>query len=145
MSRDLPLRIGGTEVATGRWFEVRSPFSGELLARVAKAGPEEIERALSSAVSGFEESRRLPGHRRADCLRAIHQTLEKRRAEVVQTIVAEAGKPLRFAEAEFERGLTTLRLASEESTRIEGELLPVDIDRGVRAPSAPCGDSRSAP
>jgi acyl-CoA reductase-like NAD-dependent aldehyde dehydrogenase len=129
VSRDLPLRIGGTEVETGRWLEIRSPFSGELLARVAKAGSDEIERALSSAVSGFEESRRLPGHRRADVLRAVRQALEKRRAEVVATIVAEAAKPVRFAEAEFDRGLTTLRLASEESTRIEGELLPVDIEQ----------------
>ena len=120
--------LGGTEAATGSWIEVRSPFSGELLARVAKAGPREIERALEAAVSGFEEARRLPGHRRADCLRAVRQALEGRRAEVVATIVAEAGKPVRFAEAEFERGLITLRLASEEATRIEGEVLPVDIE-----------------
>jgi len=93
VSRDLPLRIGGTEVATNSWIEVRSPFSGELLARVARAGPEEIERALTAAVAGFEEARRLPGHRRADCLRAVRQALETRRAEVVATIVAEAGKP----------------------------------------------------
>jgi len=140
VSRDVPLVIGGTGVATGRWFEVRSPFSGELLARVAKAGPEEIERALQAAVSGFEESRRLPGYRRADCLRAVRRILEARRAEVVATIVAEAGKPLRFAEAEFERGLTTLRLASEEATRIEGELLPVDIE--PRGEGALCAVSR---
>lgn len=140
MTRDIPLSIGGTEVATGQWFEVRSPFSGEPLARVAKAGPEEIERALAAAASGFEESRRLPGHRRADILRAIREALERRRAEVVATIVAEAGKPVRFAEAEFERGLTTLRLASEEATRIEGELLPVDIE--PRGEGAFCAVSR---
>lgn len=140
MSRDLPLRIAGAEVATGSWFDVRSPYSGELLARVAKAGPEEIERALAAAALGFEESRRLPGHRRADVLRSIAGALEKGRAEVVATIVAEAGKPVRFAEAEFDRGLTTLRLSSEEATRIEGELLPVDIE--PRGDGAFCAVSR---
>jgi hypothetical protein len=35
---DFPLRIAGEEVATGDWFEVRSPWSGELLSRVARAG-----------------------------------------------------------------------------------------------------------
>ena len=107
---------------------------------MARAGPEEIERALTAAVAGFEEARRLPGHRRADCLRAVRQALETRRAEVVATIVAEAGKPVRFAEAEFERGLMTLRLASEEATRIGGELVPVDIE--ARGEGAFCAVSR---
>jgi len=126
--RDLPLRIAGQEVTTGSWIDVRSPQAGELLGRVAKAGPGEVERAIVEAVEGFEESRRLPGHRRADALRAIAAALEGRRAEVVATIVEEAGKPLQYAQAEVARGLTTLRLASEEATRIEGELVPVDIE-----------------
>ena len=82
----------------------------------------------------------MPAYRRADCLRAIRQALEARRAEVVQTIVAEAGKPVRFAEAEFDRGLTTLRLSSEEATRIGGEILPADIE--PRGEGAFCAVSR---
>src|SRR5262249_7627881 len=39
-----------------------------------------------------------------------------------------AGKAMKFAEAEVAGGWTTLRLAAEEATRIEGELLPVDIE-----------------
>ena len=125
---DLPLRIAGNEVTTGAWIEVRSPHTGELLGRVAKAGPAEVERAIAAAAEGFAESRRLPGHKRAQVLRELRAALETRRAEVVDTIVAEAGKPVRFAEAELARSLKTLGLASEEATRIEGELLPVDIE-----------------
>jgi acyl-CoA reductase-like NAD-dependent aldehyde dehydrogenase len=125
---DLPLRIAGQEVSTGFWIEVRSPHTGELLGRVAKAGPAEVERAIAAAAEGFAESRRLPGHKRAQVLRDLRAALEARGAEVVDTIVAEAGKPVRFAQAELARGLTTLRLASEEATRIEGELLPADIE-----------------
>src|SRR6185503_10864135 len=127
-SRDLPLRLGGDEVTTGNWIEVRSSWTGDLVARVARAGPAEIERAIASAAAGFEETRRLPAHRRAEILRRVRGEVETRRAEFVQTIVDEAGKPRRFAEAEVERGLTTLRLASEEATRIRGEVVPVDIE-----------------
>ncbi len=127
-TRDLPLRIAGEEVSTGRWIEVRSPWSGELVARVAKAGPAEIERAIASAAAGFEETRALPAHRRAEVLRRLREELLARRGEIVETIVAEAGKPRRYTEAEVERGLTTVRLASEEATRLEGELVPVDIE-----------------
>jgi acyl-CoA reductase-like NAD-dependent aldehyde dehydrogenase len=58
----------------------------------------------------------------------VRGEVEARRAEFVETIVAEAGKPRRYAEAEVERGLTTLRLASEEATRLGGEVVPVDIE-----------------
>lgn len=124
----LALRIAGAEVTTGEWIDVRSPWSGELLARAAKAGPPEIERAIAGAAAGFEETRRLPGHRRAGILRRLGEELARVRAELSDTIVAEAGKPRRYAEAEVERGLTTVRLASEEATRIGGEVIPVDIE-----------------
>jgi len=126
--RSLPLRIAGVEVTTGEWIDVRSPWSGELFARAAKAGPPEIERAIAQAAAGFEETRLLPAHRRAEILRLLAEELARVRAELRDTIVAEAGKPRRYAEAEVERGLTTVRLASEEATRIGGEVIPVDIE-----------------
>ena len=127
-ARDLPLRICGQEIVTGRWIEVRSPHSGELLARAAKAGPGEIENAIAGAAEAFGETHRIPGHRRAEILRAIGEELARRRSDFVETIVSEAGKPRRYAEAEADRGLTTLRLASQEATRIGGEVVPVDIE-----------------
>ena len=126
--RSLPLRIAGAEVTTGDWIDVRSPWSGEPFARAARAGPPEIESAIAAAAAGFEETRRLPSHRRAEILRRLGDELSRVKAELVDTIVAEAGKPRRYAEAEVERGLTTVRLASEEATRIGGEVLPVDIE-----------------
>jgi acyl-CoA reductase-like NAD-dependent aldehyde dehydrogenase len=131
---DLPLRIGGDEVTTGQWIEVRSPWSGERIARVARAGPTEVERAIAAAAEGFEETRALPAYRRAEVLRRLRDDLEARRGELTTAIVGEAGKPVRYATAEVDRGLTTIRLASEEATRLEGEVVPVDIEpRGVGA------------
>lgn len=125
---DLPLRLCGEEAVTGEWIEVHSPHSGKLLARVAKAGKAEVERAIAGAMESFTETKRLPAHERAAILRTIAAWLQERRSELASTIVSEAGKPVRFAEAEVERGLMTLRLASEEATRIGGDLLPVDIE-----------------
>jgi len=121
-------------VTTGSWIEVHSPWSGELLARVAKAGPTEVERAIAAASEGFEETRALPAYRRAEILRRLFDELEARRGELTAAIVGEAGKPVRYATAEVERGLTTVRLASEEASRLPGEVVPVDIEpRGVGA------------
>lgn len=126
--RETPLHIGGSEVFTGDWIEVRSPQSGELLARAAKARPSEIEAAIAGAAESFAESRNLPGYRRAQILREIQSEVARRRTEYVETIIAEAAKPRRFAEAEVDRALITLSLASEEATRIGGELVPTDIE-----------------
>ena len=35
--RDEPLRIAGRKVATGRWLEVRYPYTGAVVGRVALA------------------------------------------------------------------------------------------------------------
>jgi acyl-CoA reductase-like NAD-dependent aldehyde dehydrogenase len=128
MVMDLPLRIGGEEVLTGDWIEVRSPQTGELLGRAAKAGSGEVERAIAGAAESFQETRRIPAYRRAEILRSISSDLRAQSARFVETIVGEAGKPRQYAEAEVARGLTTLALAAEEATRIRGELLPVDIE-----------------
>src|SRR4029453_6633857 len=77
-ARDLPLRIAGEEIATGAWIDVRSPWSGELFARVAKAGPPEVERAIAAAAEGFGETRALPAYRRAEILRRLSHELEVR-------------------------------------------------------------------
>jgi len=125
---DLPLRICGEDVRTGKWIEVRSPQTGELLGRAAKAGPPEVERAIAGAAESFRETREMPAYRRADVLRAIASDLRAQSSRYVETIVGEAGKPRQYAEGEFARGLTTLTLAAEEATRIRGEVLPVDIE-----------------
>ena len=125
---DLPLRIGGEEVVTGDWIEVRSPQTGGLLGRVGRAGPPQVERAIAGAAAAAAETRKLAGHRRARILQTAGEWLAAHESDLVETIVAEAGKPRRYAEAEVQRGMTTVRLASEEATRISGELLPVDIE-----------------
>lgn len=113
---------------TGQWIEVRSPQTGELLGRAAKAGAREVERAIAGAAESFPETRRMPAYRRAEILRAIAADVRALRSRYADTIVGEAGKPRQYAEAEVTRGLTTLALAAEEATRIGGEVLPVDIE-----------------
>jgi glyceraldehyde-3-phosphate dehydrogenase (NADP+) len=91
-------------------------------------GPREIEEALAAAALSFPVTRKLPSRERAGILDAVAQGVERRKGEFVEAIVADAKKPIRFALAEVERCLQTLRLASEEATRIGGEILPVDGD-----------------
>ena len=92
---DHGLLIGGERVETGEWTEVRSPFSGDLVGRIAKGGATEARRALDAAAAVLREP--LPAHERARILDATARLLEERQEEAARIISAEAGKPLKQA------------------------------------------------
>src|SRR6266566_3157440 len=60
------LLIAGEWIETGDWLDVRSPYSGELVARVAKGGAAETRRAIDAAAAVLAEP--LPAHKRAEIL-----------------------------------------------------------------------------
>ena len=107
---------------------VRSPFTGEVVAEVAKAGPDEMERAVQAAVRAFEETRRLSSARRSEILQKAVAGLARRKEELARTITLENAKPIRLSRAEVDRAMATFTIASEEAKRIGGEVLPLDLN-----------------
>jgi glyceraldehyde-3-phosphate dehydrogenase (NADP+) len=118
--------VGGRTVATGDAIEVRSPYDASLVAVVHRAGPAEVEEAISLAVEAFEETRRLPSWKRAEILETISARLRERRDELARIISLEAGKPIGIARVEVERAAFTFKVAAEETKRIYGEVVPLD-------------------
>jgi glyceraldehyde-3-phosphate dehydrogenase (NADP+) len=128
MSVSFPSRllIGGQWCGAAESAPVVNPFTGEEVARVPLGGAREIERAIAAAHAAFPEARRVAAHRRAALLLAVAAGIERRRAEFVETIVTEAGKPVTLAEAEVVRAQMTFTAAAEEARRQHGELLDMD-------------------
>jgi acyl-CoA reductase-like NAD-dependent aldehyde dehydrogenase len=83
---DHPLLIGGASVETGEWSDVRSPYSGTTVGRIAKAGAAEARSALDAAEHAMREP--LPAHERARILDATARLLEGRLEEAAQIISA---------------------------------------------------------
>src|ERR671937_855233 len=104
------LLIGGEWVETGEWLEVRSPYSGEPVGRVAKAGAAEARRAVDAAERALAEP--LPPHRRAEILDEVARQLAARSDDLARTICAEAGKPLKAARVEAARAVSTFTFAA---------------------------------
>ena len=121
------LLIGGEWVETGEWQEVRSPYSGEVVARVAKAGAGETRRAIDAA----EEAMRvpLPLHKRAEILVRVAGALGRRHDEVARLISDEAGKPLKAAKVEASRAMSTYTFAAVEARKLAGEMIPMDASQ----------------
>ena len=53
---DRKLFVAGEWVETGEWLEVKSPYSGEVVGRVAKAGAAETKRAIDAAEEEPQEA-----------------------------------------------------------------------------------------
>ena len=120
--RKLP--IAGEWVETGEWLEVRSPYSGEVVARVAKGGADETCRAIDAAAEAMKDP--LPAHKRAEILVRVAGALGRRHDEVARLISDEAGKPMKTARVEAKRAMSTYTFSAVEARKLAGEMVPMD-------------------
>ncbi len=109
--------------------EIRSPFSGELLAVLPEATEADVDAAVTSAARTFREQQLTP-FERYEILLAAARLVQERAEDFARLIVAEAGKPIRDARAEVTRAVQTLTLCAEESKRLGGEVVPMDATPG---------------
>ena len=122
-----PLLIGGEWLETGEWQEVRSPYSGEVVGRVAKAGADETRRAIDAAAAAMEEP--LPAHKRAEILVRVAGALGRRHDEVARLISDEAGKPMKAARVEATRAMSTYTFSAVEARKLAGAMIPMDASQ----------------
>src|SRR5215813_2144731 len=118
------LLIGGEWVETGDWLEVRSPYSGEVVGRVAKAGADETRAAIDAAERAMADP--LPAHKRAEILVRVVSGIARRHDEIAAQIAAEAGKPLKAAKVETSRAMSTYTFSAVEARKLAGEVVPMD-------------------
>jgi acyl-CoA reductase-like NAD-dependent aldehyde dehydrogenase len=119
--------VGGEWLETGDWIDVHSPYSGEVVGRVAKAGAAETRRAIGAAAAAMQEP--LPAHKRAEILVKVAGHLGRRHEEVAQTICAEAGKPLKTARVEASRAMSTYTMAAVQARTLAGDVVPMDASQ----------------
>jgi acyl-CoA reductase-like NAD-dependent aldehyde dehydrogenase len=125
---------------------VTDKYSGKEATRVALADTAAIDRAIASAVAATEPMRNMAAYERQAVLEHCVKRFRERFDELATSLCIEAGKPLRDARGEVTRLIDTFRIAAEESVRIYGEVLPMDISpraRGYtgmwkRIPIGPC-------
>ena len=118
------LLIGGEWIQTGDWLDVRSPYSGDVVGRVPKAGAEETRSAIDAAVRAMQDP--LPAHKRAEILVRVAGALGRRHEEAARLISEEAGKPLKAARVEAARAMSTYTFAAVEARKLAGEMVPMD-------------------
>jgi acyl-CoA reductase-like NAD-dependent aldehyde dehydrogenase len=128
------LFVGGDWVETGSWDEVRSPYSGEVVGRVARGGAEHVRTAIDLAERALQTP--IPQHERAAILARIAVALLEHGEEAAQLISAEAGKPIRAARGEASRAVQTYVAAADAARTLTGETVPME--------ASPAGEGKLA-
>ena len=122
---DHKLLAAGEWVETGEWGEVKSPYDGSPVGRVALGDESTVERAVAAAHEAFR-SADFPQHERAATLDRAAELVGERVEELALTIAAEAGKPIKTATVEAQRCVDTLTFAAVEARKLTGGTVPMD-------------------
>jgi acyl-CoA reductase-like NAD-dependent aldehyde dehydrogenase len=125
---------------------VTNKYTGEVATRVALANSEILLQAIAAADEAAISMRRMPAWHRKRVLQHVAQRCRERAEELASGLTVEAGTPIKYARGEVERLIDTLEISAEESTRIYGEVLPLDISERAngysgawrRVPVGPC-------
>ena len=120
------LFVGGALSEGSRSTPVRAPFDDAVIADVQRADAAILERALAIGVAAEPVMAQLPTHERRTILRRIAEGIRTRGDQLAHTIVLEAGKPLKYARSEVERGAQTFDFAADCAWRLGDEAIPLD-------------------
>jgi succinate-semialdehyde dehydrogenase/glutarate-semialdehyde dehydrogenase len=138
------LYIGGQWVdgSAGRTIDVTDPATGDTIATIADASPEDGIRALDAAVAAAAEWAATPARTRGELLRSAWELLRERADEFALLMTLEMGKPLAEAKGEVTYGGEFLRWFAEEAPRIMGRYGPNPEGTGrmivTQRPVGPC-------
>jgi len=146
MPTDWPYYLAGEAQRPNADLPVTDKYTGEVFARVAVADAAAIDQAIGAAAAAAAPMRRLPAYARQAVLAHCVARFEQRAGELAEALCAEAGKPIKDARGEVSRLIDTFRYAAEESVRLGGEVLEMEISaraRGYsgmykRVPIGPC-------
>jgi len=121
--------IGGEQRSGAGWIEVRNPFSGEVVGRVAAA-----DRATTLAVVERTRAARivLSRHERHDLLNRIAARLDSDAGAVSRLITDEAGLCLKDTRYEVARACDVLRFAAIQTLLDDSEVFPCDVSKSGR-------------
>ena len=122
----------------GRWEElpdrpripVTNPATGEVIASIPDASPEDGRRAVAAANAAQAGFAAMPPRARAEILFAAHDLLLASKDELAAIITAEMGKPLSEARGEIEYSAGYVRWYAQEGMRVQGSHADSPSGRG---------------
>ena len=108
-------------------LDVTNKYTGELATKVAMADADTIDKAIAAAEEAQPAMAAMAPFERQAVLEQCVKRFTERADELAQALCIEAGKPIKDAKGEVSRLIDTFKIAAEESVRINGEVVNLEI------------------
>ncbi len=117
-------------------ISVIEPATGEEMARVDRAGAEDVDNAVAAAKAAFPAWRAVAPAERAEIMHAMADALSNRASDLSETEARNAGKPISDAEGEIGMVVECFRYYAGAPERLLGKTIPVagGVDMTFREP-----------
>lgn len=127
-----PYYLAGEPVFANQDLEVTDKYTLKPATYVAQADDAAIDQAVARAVEAEKAMFEMRPYERQKVLNHCIARIEERAEAFAQALCIEAGKPIRDARGEVTRLVDTFRIAAEESVRVYGEVIPLEISARAR-------------
>ena len=119
--------IDGEWVAarSGRTFPTLDPSSGETIAAVPEAGPEDVDLAVRAARRAFASWRDTTAQERGRVLFRLAEAVRRDAARLAELETRNCGKPIVESEIDVADAATCFEYYGGLATKVHGEVLPV--------------------
>ncbi|MDY6974849.1 MAG: aldehyde dehydrogenase family protein [Pseudomonadota bacterium] len=108
-------------------LEVTNKYTGEVATKVAMADADTIDKAIAASEKAQPAMAAMAPFERQAVLEHCVKRFTERADELAQALCIEAGKPIKDAKGEVTRLIDTFKIAAEESVRINGETVNLEI------------------
>jgi acyl-CoA reductase-like NAD-dependent aldehyde dehydrogenase len=132
LGKSYPYYLASRPVAANTDLEVLDKYTGKRATRVAFADTATVRKGIVAAYKAREAMAAFPPDARREVLEHCVRRFSERSEELALALCIEAGKPIRDARGEVTRLIDTFRIAAGEATRIDGEVVELQVSPRTR-------------
>jgi acyl-CoA reductase-like NAD-dependent aldehyde dehydrogenase len=132
LRKSYPCYLANKPVAANTDLVVLDKYSGKPATRVAFADAVTVRKAIVAAYKARDAMAAFPPDARRDVLEHCVRRFQERHEELALALCIEAGKPIKDARGEVTRLIDTFRIAAGEATRIDGEVIELQLSPRTR-------------
>lgn len=127
LKKNYPYYLANKAQTSKQTMDVLDKYSNKRVTRVAVPDAGAVEKAIAAAVKATVPMREFKPWARQAVLQHCANRFTERRDEFAYALCVEAGKPIKDAAGEVTRLIETFRIAAEESVRLNGETVNLEI------------------
>jgi acyl-CoA reductase-like NAD-dependent aldehyde dehydrogenase len=146
LDKAYPYYLANEAIFANQDLAVTNKYTNEVATYSALADAKVIDQAITAATASQPLLNKMAPYERQNILNHCVKRFEERFDELAHALCIEAGKPIKDSRGEVTRLIDTFRIAAEESVRMHGEVINLEITpraKGYtgmykRVPIGPC-------